>query len=122
VLRMSKSLPADPPDQDLQGFQLSKAIPGSVLTWIHRSLPAQSPSKIYQNQYLDLQIQTSTGFPMDLPVGTCKKTWTHVPPYIVLWISSPIPYKHYNGMVIYDICKVDYPPVKYTGIRLNTKY
>jgi hypothetical protein len=74
MLRMSMSLPADPPDWDLQRFQLSNTIPGSVLTWIHRSLPAQSPSKIYQNQYLDLQIQISTGFPMDLPVGTCKKT------------------------------------------------
>jgi hypothetical protein len=116
------SLPVDSPDRDLQRFQLSKAIPGFFLTWIHKSLPAQSPSKIYQNQYLELQIQIATGFPMDLPVGTCKKTWTHAPPYILLWISGPIPYKHYNGMVMHDICKVDYPSVKYTGIRLNTNY
>jgi hypothetical protein len=37
---MNMSLPADPVDLDLQVFKLSKAIPGSVLTWIHGSIPA----------------------------------------------------------------------------------
>jgi hypothetical protein len=53
LLRMSTSLPTDPTDLDLQVFNLSEVIPGSILTWIHRSIPA----------------------------GTYKKTWTHAHPY-----------------------------------------